>query len=212
MEEIKRYRNATLVLAYDLALLSLMADRVRKGRLTGVSYAERTLDRLKGDIPEFLLARKGLGLDGSVEALKPFREDALFDGFSLTGGRFTGSTSEAERVCGAWVGRFSEMPSEDEAARFEFGALALMLSGSAQDLFSKRAQILLGESCEERSLGERGTMRLAKVCPHKKSLWAGILPGKEKEEVGKKETKGGGKKGKVRSHRDRRRRNGNLFS
>jgi len=177
MEEVTRYRNAALVLAYDLALLSLMADRARRGRLTGLWFAEETLSRLKGDVPEFLSARREAGLDGSRGALKSFCDDALFDGFSLTDGRFLGSADAAEKVCGVWVRKFNGVPTEDEAARFEIGAVALMLSGCAQEIFARRAETLTGESYEEWLSGAREFPRLAndEKAPEERGLWARLF-------------------------------------
>lgn len=163
------------MLAYDLAILSLMADRVRRGRLTGAWFAKATLSRLASDLSEFLEARRAAGLDGSKEALKTYCESMLFDGFSLSDGRFLGSPEAAERVCGPWIRAFSERPTEDEAARFEVGALILMLSGCAQEIFARRAARITGETYEEWLSGSGEFPRSEGKEQKRKGFWAGIF-------------------------------------
>ena len=86
--KIQTYRDSVFILSYDLALLSLMAERAEQNKLTDVKYTESALAKVKTDRRRFVDARAALGLDTGQEALAAFTENHLFDGFSLQGGRF----------------------------------------------------------------------------------------------------------------------------
>ncbi len=137
--KIQTYRDSVFILSYDLALLSLMAERAEQNKLTDVKYTESALAKVKTDRRRFVDARAALGLDTGQEALAAFTENHLFDGFSLQGGRFEGDRKSAGKVCGEWIGDMAVSPTEEEATRFEYGCYILMLSGGAQMVFSQTA-------------------------------------------------------------------------
>lgn len=136
---IQAYRDSVCILSYDLALLALMAERVGCGKLTNAEYAMEILAKVKGDTAGFLDARAAIGLGTGKDALAAFTEDHFFDGFSVQKGRFSGDRQNAGRVCGEWIHEMHLAPSEEEAARFEYGMYMLMLSGSAQMVFCQLA-------------------------------------------------------------------------
>lgn len=138
-EKIREYRDSVCILSYDLALLALMAKRAEQNRLTDADYAEVVLGEIEEDRSRFLSARKALGLDVGQDALAAFTEDHYFDGFSIQGSRFEGDRQSADRVCREWIKDMLTFPSEEEATRYEYGTYILMLSGSAQMVFSKIA-------------------------------------------------------------------------
>jgi len=125
------------MLSYDLALIALMAERAERSELTDVKYAEAALAKVETDRRRFLDARAALGLDAGQGALAAFTENHLFDGFSVQESRFEGDRESAGRVCGGWVKDMDAPPTEEEATRFEYGTYILMLSGSAQMVFSQ---------------------------------------------------------------------------
>lgn len=133
--KIQAYRDSVCLLSYDLSLLALMAERVKRKELTDVKYTKAALAEVETDRRRFLDARAALGLDAGQEALAAFTEDHLFDGFSIRGSRFEGDRKSAGRVCGEWIGDMTEPPTEEKATRFEYGCYILMLSGSAQMVF-----------------------------------------------------------------------------
>ena len=138
-KKIRKYRDSVCILSYDLALLALMAKRAEQSRLTDANYAEAVLGEIEKDRSRFLSARKALGLDGGQGALAAFTEDHYFDGFSIQRSRFEGDRQSADRVCREWIKEMLTFPSEEEATRYEYGTYILMLSGSAQMVFSKIA-------------------------------------------------------------------------
>lgn len=138
-EKIREYRDSVCILSYDLALLTLMAKRAEQSKLTDANYAEVVLGEIEEDRSRFLSARKALGLDVGQDALAAFTEDHYFDGFSIQGSRFEGDRQSADRVCREWIKDMTTFPSEEEAIRYEYGTYILMLSGSAQMVFSKIA-------------------------------------------------------------------------
>lgn len=138
-EKIREYRDSVCILSYDLALLALMAKRAEQSKLTDANYAEVVLGEIEEDRSRFLSARKALGLDVGQDALAAFTEDHYFDGFSIQGSRFEGDQQSADRVCREWIKDMTTFPSEEEAIRYEYGTYILMLSGSAQMVFSKIA-------------------------------------------------------------------------
>lgn len=137
--KIQEYRDSVCILSYDLALLALMAKRAEQSELTDVIYAEAALAEIKSDKKRFLAAREMLGLDAGQNALAPFREDHLFDGFSVKGSNFEGDRHSADRICREWIKDMPASPSEEEATRYEYGVYILMLSGAAQMVFLKIA-------------------------------------------------------------------------
>lgn len=137
-KELLEYKNATLCLAFNLALQSYFAEQYRQGRSVGVEAMQKALSKTARNKARFLEAKKALGLTGGLDS---FQSDGEyhFQGFDIVGGVFTGDPKKVDEICQKYFDELNAASAQDMddelATRFEVAAFAFMLSGDARSIY-----------------------------------------------------------------------------